>query len=280
MLSEVMYLQRARLGNELGYVKNLTKPSDLRNPQFSSPEPMTKLQKFYLRVFGIPDSVKQQQARNIFSILEHIPFSSVLDIGCAHGQYSFQIATRWSKATVRGIDINENELKTANTAKVLFGIRNLTFEKSDLCSEPIQQGYDLALLLQVIEHLDDDISALRKIRSLLKEKGCLVITTANARSGIVTWIKRYVKLQRRDGYTLEELGILLHNSGFRIQQVRYLSSTIGGIVERFEKFVRINSAWLFSLVYPLLEALTFVDDFFGAKSALHASGILIVATAS
>jgi 2-polyprenyl-3-methyl-5-hydroxy-6-metoxy-1,4-benzoquinol methylase len=273
-------MRNVRLGYELGYIDTLTKPSDLRNPQFSASEPMTGLQRFYLRLFGIPDTVKQQQARNVFSILKKTSFLSVLDIGCAHGQYSIRIAKQYPKVAVKGIDVNQKELRIANLIKQKFGVRNLSFEEKDIYHDSTQQKYDLILLLQVIEHLDNDALALKKIRDMMNTSGHLVLTTANSKSGLITWIKKYIKLDRRDGYTLEELDKSLKTAGFKIEQVIYLSGTIGGIIERIEKYLRIKNLWLFSLLYPFLNILTILDDYFRVKNALHTSGILILAAAA
>lgn len=273
-------MRNVRLGYELGYVETLTKPSDLRNPQFSASEPMTALQRFYLRIFGIPDTVKQQQARDVFSTLKKTSFLSVLDIGCAHGQYSIRIAKQYPKVAVTGIDVNKKELQIANIIKQKFGVKNVSFEERNIYLDSTQQKYDLVLLLQVIEHLDNDALALKKIRDMLTDGGHLILTTANSKSRLINWVKQHIKLDRRDGYTLEELNSLLKTAGLKIEQVIYMSGTIGGIIERIEKYLKIKNLWLFSLLYPFLNILTNFDDYLRVKSPLYTSGILVLAVAA
>jgi len=87
-------LRDIRLGYELGYAENLTRPTDLKNPDNCPRKPMTRLERLYVRTFGLPDTIRQQQARAVFSILDKLMFSSVLDIGCAQGQYAIRIAKK------------------------------------------------------------------------------------------------------------------------------------------------------------------------------------------
>jgi len=269
-----------RLGYELGYAENLTRPTDLRNPDESQSKPMTKIERLYIRMFGVPDTVKQQQAREVFSILDKLSFSSVLDIGCAHGHYSIRIARKYPNSKVKGIDINEKELDVGRLVKKKFGLNNLNFEKRDICAGLIGEKYELVLLLQVIEHLKYDGAVLKEIRNMINDNGHLIITAPNLESAVIKRLQRYIKItgHYRAGYKLEDLAILVRASNFKIKQIKYLSGTIGGLIEKLEKYLRINNILLFSLLYPFLNCLALLDDHFNAKSAIHASGILIVAT--
>ena len=69
-----------RLGYELGYVSNLIKPSDLRRPDHSPSQPLSDLERLYIRTFGIPDTVKQQQARMPVPKLAKNGFYSIFGI--------------------------------------------------------------------------------------------------------------------------------------------------------------------------------------------------------
>ena len=184
-----------RLGYELGYISNPTKPSDLRRPDHSPSKPLSDLERLYIRTFGIPDTVKQQQARAVFPIISKLSFSSVLDIGCAQGHYSIRIARKYPNVRVKGIDINDEKLDQAQRLKEMFGLKNLTFEKMDLCNNPLAEKYDLVLLLQVIEHLSDDRATLKKIREVMSDDACLIITGPNSQSPLISWSKRYVDVE-------------------------------------------------------------------------------------
>lgn len=269
-----------RLGYELGYLDNVTKPSDLRNPDNCQLIPMDGKERFYIRIFGLPDSIKQQQARKVFSILKKLSFSSVLDIGCAQGQYSIRIARRYPNLRIKGVDLDEKKIFQAACAKKKFGLRNLIFVKDDLSVNTVTEKHDLVLLLQVIEHLRDDRAMLARIRELMSDNGHLIITGPNVRSPIINWSKKYVDIKGhfRDGYTIEHLSKIVVEANFKIKEVRYLSGTIGQSIEKVETILKTNfPSLVFAILYPLLNAAAYIDDYLKPKDNEHASGILIVA---
>jgi 2-polyprenyl-3-methyl-5-hydroxy-6-metoxy-1,4-benzoquinol methylase len=271
-----------RLGYELGYVKNITKPSDLKNPDNCPLKLLTDKERLYLRIFGLPDTVKQQQAREVFSILGRMSISSVLDVGCAQGHYSVRIARRYPNSQVKGTDFNEEKLDTACLVKKAFGLRNLTFEKTDVCPNDTREKYDLVLLLQVIEHLEDDRTALARIRQVVDEKGHLIITAPNIHSWIIEWNRRHLTVAGhfREGYSDDELARMVTEASFKIEEIKHISGTIGQFVERLETYLKLNFPLLFPLSYPFLYLLTFFDDRLRAKAGKNTSGILILAVAT
>jgi 2-polyprenyl-3-methyl-5-hydroxy-6-metoxy-1,4-benzoquinol methylase len=270
-----------RLGYELGYVKNITKPSDLRNPDNCPTKILTDEERLYIRIFGLPDTVKQQQAREVFSIMDTMPFTSVLDVGCAQGHYSVRIARRYPNSRVKGTDLNKEKLDTAILVKKTFGLKNLNFEQTDVCTSNAKDKYDLVLLLQVIEHLENDRMALGRIRQVIDGKGHLIITAPNIHSSIVEWNKRHLTVAGhwRDGYSDNELARKVTEANFKIEEIRHISGTIGQLVEKLETYFKLNLPLLFPLCYPFFHLLSFFDDVFTARGERNASGILIVAVA-
>ena len=152
-----------RIGYELGYAENLNRPTDLRSPDHSTSKPMTLLKRLYIRAFGIPDTIKQQQAREVLGIVNKLSFSSVLDIRCAQGHYSIRIARKYPNSKVKGIDINKETVDVGRRVKMKYGLKNIMFKNINICTDFINEKYDLVLLLQVIEHLRDDAATLKKL---------------------------------------------------------------------------------------------------------------------
>jgi cyclopropane fatty-acyl-phospholipid synthase-like methyltransferase len=271
-----------RLGYELGYLDYVTKPSDLRNPDHCPTKAMSDMERLYIRMFGIPDTIKQQQAREVFSIIEKLSFSSVLDIGCAQGHYSIKIARKYPRVDVTGVDVNEEKLTMASLTGKKFGLRNVTFEKMDVTKDPVFKKYDLVLLLQVIEHLKDDRATLARIRELMTENGNLIITGPNVQSPMINWEKRHVDIEGhfRDGYSMEQITDILLDVGFRIKYVQNLSATVGQFVEKCETHIKLNlPSLLFALLYPFLNGMAYLDDYLNFSNNINGSGFLIVASA-
>ncbi len=104
--------------------------------------------------------------RNILKLKEK---SAVLDFGCGTGGV-LDILT--DEYTTYGADTSELAIdfcKQRNLQNII-SIQELQKEKK------YENMFDLITVLDVIEHIDDDVSALKDIYPLLKKNGCLFIT--------------------------------------------------------------------------------------------------------
>lgn len=100
----------------------------------------------------------------------------VLDIGCNDGYVGEKLIAR--ENVVYGIDISEKELKIAR--KKGLKVKKVDIENQDL---PYPQGFfDVVILADVIEHVFDTDSLLKKSFRVLKKGGKLIVTTPNIAS--------------------------------------------------------------------------------------------------
>ena len=277
-----MRFSHSRLGYELAYSDKLTKPRNLSDPDGSDRTKLTGLERSYIRIFGRPDTIEQQQARSVLNVLQGRSFSSLLDVGCRQGHYAIRIARLHPNVEVRGIDIDGESLLEGKSVRKVLGLKNLNFAKEDVCSLQAKGSYDVVLLLQVMEHLVDDLAALRNVHRVLRDTGILVITVPNLnlKSERARKLRKYVKIQShfRQGYRPADMKRLLTQAGFRTQRMEFLSGVIGQRVERAERFLKTYVRSLFALVYPLLCFLTLLDVPSQDRDNASTSGMLIVAT--
>lgn len=101
------------------------------------------------------------------------PGSRVLDIGCSSGNFG-KVLIEQKQCSVVGIDVNEDDLKTA--AKNLTKVHKRDVEKDDLSD---LGTFDFVLMADVIEHLLDPVSVLKKVKNLLVPGGKLVFSVPN-----------------------------------------------------------------------------------------------------
>ena len=100
----------------------------------------------------------------------------ILDIGCGGGLISEGVSKLG--ANVYGIDfVREN----INVAKKHAKKNNLiiNYEVKDFEKEKISSKYDIIIIFEVLEHLYDLESFIKKIRNNLKKNGVLIISTIN-----------------------------------------------------------------------------------------------------
>lgn len=111
----------------------------------------------------------------------------VLDVGCANGAHTVSAATRAGR--VFGMDYDVGQLGVAAVSARRRGLDNVHVFAWDLTRPfPFADGtFDVALLLDVIEHLDARREVLREIRRVLKAEGRLLVSGPNRET---TWRRR------------------------------------------------------------------------------------------
>jgi SAM-dependent methyltransferase len=94
--------------------------------------------------------------------------AAILDAGCGSGRNMVDLARH---GTVTGVELSDTSVQLARergAGKVLEGsVMEMPFDEA---------SFDLAVSLDVIEHLEDDVGALRELRRVTKPGGALLVT--------------------------------------------------------------------------------------------------------
>ncbi|HEY2141370.1 MAG TPA: class I SAM-dependent methyltransferase [Solirubrobacteraceae bacterium] len=96
------------------------------------------------------------------------PAARILDAGCGSGRNMVELARH---GTVTGIELSETSVGLArarDSGEVIEGsVLGMPFDP---------ESFDLAVSLDVIEHLEDDLDALRELRRVVAPGGSLLVT--------------------------------------------------------------------------------------------------------
>jgi 2-polyprenyl-3-methyl-5-hydroxy-6-metoxy-1,4-benzoquinol methylase len=87
------------------------------------------------------------------------PGEHVLDVGCGKGELAYDLATR-AGANVTGIDVNRTSLAFARSH---FRSEHLELVEADACTWTPPRTYEVVILSNVLEHIDDRIGLLRRL---------------------------------------------------------------------------------------------------------------------
>ena len=127
-----------------------------------------------IRIRYIKDNIIQHF--NIKSKKIPLKNISVLDVGCGGGLIS--VPMKKLGANVVGIDAS---LKNINIAKNYSNKKNLKIKY--ICSSPeklkIKKKFDVLLILEIIEHVDDINFFIKQSSKFLKKNGLMFIATLN-----------------------------------------------------------------------------------------------------
>ncbi len=139
---------------------------------------------------------------------EFFPISkeeTVLNIGCGDGVQAVIYQGNFKKMV--GVDINQGRLDVAGQLASHYGIGNLEIVCANVENIPLNEKFDKAIAIDIIEHTQRPERAVEELSRLLKEKGKLLITFPAMHD---KWenLFRFVgrKILRRGGQTVRKPG--------------------------------------------------------------------------
>ena len=153
------------------------------------------------------------------------PPSSILDVGCGWGVNLSALENAGYSAT--GLDISRRILELIDQP----GRRLI---EADL-NQPPPAAPELsagALLLDVIEHLDDDCGTLRRIAPLIQPGGTLVVSVP----ALPELFSEYDRIQgHRRRYVPETLRTAFDDSGFAVQKIFWWGRWMVPVLRRMRR---------------------------------------------
>jgi len=150
-------------------------------------------------------------------LLKHVREESpvILEVGCSSGFMIRLIRQHLPHAIIMGSDVVSEPLK--RLAASMPGIPLVEF---DLVRCPLPDGiFDALVLLNVLEHIDDDQAAVEQVHRVLKYGGVALIEVPAGPHLYDVYDKMLLHRRR---YRLSELTVLLENAGFKIMRKSHL----------------------------------------------------------
>jgi SAM-dependent methyltransferase len=127
--------------------------------------------------------------RLIAKYIKDLNFKSVLDVGCGEGSLLQSLSLAEKGYELNGIDLSENAIKLAED-KIKCGI----FKVIDISKVSMDKKFDLVICSEVLEHIEDDVSAIKNIYKMSK---FVIITVPIGKLGAedlqVGHVRRYSK---------------------------------------------------------------------------------------
>lgn len=182
----------------------------------------------------------------------------VLDVGCGAGTLCMYIAARGNK--ILGIDISRNAIKSCKESAQNLCLDNAQFKVMDFPKETLKEKFDFIIFTEVMEHIEDDIEALKKINSLLKKNGTVFITTPSKNAplyklGLLEKFDREVGHIRR--YTMQEVIDLCREANLEIIETKKNE----GIIRNFLFTNPFAGKLVRFIKYSLSDLVTLLDNF-------------------
>ncbi|HLK98845.1 MAG TPA: class I SAM-dependent methyltransferase [Hymenobacter sp.] len=168
---------------------------------------------------------------------------NILDAGSGYGQYTYWLTGISKKWQILAVDVKDEQVADSNRFFRQIGRTNAQFAVQDLVLYQEPNTFDLALSVDVMEHILEDVEVFRNIHASLKNGGMLLVSTPSDQGGSdvhgdneTSFIEEHV----RDGYNIHEIQQKLRTAGFERIEACYSYGEPGQI------------SWRLSMKYPIL----------------------------
>jgi len=172
--------------------------------------------------------------------------AEIADAGSGFGQYVYYLSKRYPLARITGLDIKQEQVDDCNQFFTAINRdKKVGFKYADLTLLEEENAWDLALSVDVMEHIEDDRTVFRHLYTGLKPGGILLISTPSDQGGSDVHHEHdesFIDEHVRDGYGVQEIDEKLREAGFSDIEVKYSYGRPGKV------------SWKLSMKYPILLA--------------------------
>lgn len=250
--------------------------------ELSLNEAYSALERLYIRCLGVPIVGLRIRARNVLALIPRdTRYAEILDAGAGTGTFSFELARMFPEARVLGVDLLPAEVEAAESIRRRAGMENVRFERADIVDFGLKDRFDLAVCVDILEHIEDDRSALRSLFASLRPGGLLVLHVPALYRRYPIWRKSLnfdVATHVRAGYEPEEIlekvaeaGFSLRDSGFTYGFFETLANNLSYMITH----ARMEHKTLYAFAFPLLNALSLLGRC--ARPKKLGAGVYVVA---
>lgn len=184
--------------------------------------------KVYRNVFGIEEYHSHLRWRATKRYLDRTA-TSILEVGAGAGLVTFKVADLMPSARIVASEFEDASVSAAQRIATELGYADrVHFSQADL-RELASDGetFDQALLIDVLEHIDDEATALENLARAIRPGGTLIVSTPTPNYPRIFGREFHESIGHvRDGYWLDDLQRVLAPAGFTIEAHHYYTGRL------------------------------------------------------
>ncbi len=203
------------------------------------------------------------------------PPRRVLEAGCGWGQNLFALRRRFPEAQLVGVDCDAAALAEAQRMAVHLAGPPVEFVQERLPALAVDGAFDMILMVDVLEYIEEDAVVLRRLRALLAPGGRLLLHVPRriSQQRRVLPVSHDIPGHARPEYTRDEIVALVQSSGFRVTRIRPTFGWWGTVAWEAGRFCE-HWRSLAALTYPALLLLAWLDVLAAPRDG---NGYLVIA---
>ena len=193
------------------------------------------LLRFYFSVFGTPDLHTHLRLspflRQVAAAAKRYKISRIFEPGCGRGINAFEVNKRGVNVPYLGTDFNPDDIASAQEIAKDLKLEHVTFAHADATTAIPKDGtYDAVILLDIIEHIQDDTGFVREVvENSAKDCVYFVSVPTKLYPKVFGCAYHHKVGHVRDGYTVEELEALFNAAGARLISYSYATGMVARI---------------------------------------------------
>jgi SAM-dependent methyltransferase len=243
---------------------------------------------FFLRSWYVRRQLRAWYRDNALSVNRAGMTLKVLDAGCGFGQYDQFMLRAMPGIRIDAVDVKHDYLDDCRYYfKKDIKRKDISFEYMDLLEPSFERTYNLVLCVDVMEHIEEDVTVLRNMYQALKPGGYFLMhSPSHLAEEDAGDDGSFVGEHARAGYSADEIGEKLRLVGLEPVDIRYTYGRFGHLA--WEMLIKLPMLMLSRLGFvsvfllPFWYILTLVPGLILMKIDLHrtneqGTGILVYA---
>lgn len=154
---------------------------------------------------------------NVIGQLKLEKHSSILDAGCGNGDNLSMLSKYGDVVAMEREDAALEKAQARDIGKVYKG------ELPNQIHDDIQKDKDLIVLLDVLEHIDDDAGSLSALGNVINNNGSLVLTVPAYQ---FLWTSHDEQHHHKRRYTVNQLRKLIESNGWKVSYISYFNTLL------------------------------------------------------
>jgi len=176
----------------------------------------------------------------------------ILDAGFGYGQYSYWLMRKYPKAQLTSVEIEPMMIEDFRSFLRKIKRENVELQELDLTKMTYENQFNLALSVDVMEHIEDDEKVFANIYRSLQPGGVFLMHTPHIRAAAKEGKGAFVGEHFRDGYRTIELRDKLRNAGFSRIECTLTYGIYGGAAWKLLQKYPLTVLNKVKLLFPLL----------------------------
>jgi SAM-dependent methyltransferase len=202
------------------------------------------------------------------------------DAGAGFCQYSAYILKKYPRSKAFAVDLKTDYLDSF----ARFNKQRFSWQHADLQSFVPEDKFNMAIAIDILEHIEDDVSAIKNLHTALLEGGLLIISTPSDLDEAAKFTAEHV----RPGYSKHDLEQKIVKCGFSLLSSEYSYGFWGALSWRLLVKLPLSifsKSKLSALLWPFYYFVSFIPAQLMMLLDIHipkakGTGIIIIARKS